>query len=262
VRIIAIDWSGASVGAARRIWLAEACAPERLERLECGRDRAALAHYLLDLVHTERRIVIGLDFAFSFPSWYLDVLGISDAPALWAQVADHGDRWLRDCAPPLWGRRGRPRPSLEEHFRRTEHTVRARRWAVKSVFQIGGAGAVGTGSIRGMPMLHRLRAAGAAIWPFDRPGWPLVVEIYPRMLTGKIVKSRCTERERYLTRYDALEPDQRTLAAASDDAFDAAVSALVMARHADDLASLPEESDAHLRREGRIWYPEWRADVT
>lgn len=36
-----------------------------------------------------------------------------------------------------------------------------------SGFQIGGAGAVGTGAVRGMPMLARLRAAGFAIWPFD-----------------------------------------------------------------------------------------------
>jgi hypothetical protein len=262
VRILAIDWSGASAGGARHIWLAEARAPERLERLERGRDREALERHLLDLVDTQRRTVIGLDFAFSFPGWYLDELGVSDAPALWAHVAEHGERWLRDCAPPLWGRRGRPRPLLEEHFRRTERAVRARRCAVKSVFQIGGAGAVGTGSIRGMPMLHRLRAAGAAIWPFDRPGWPLVVEIYPRLLTGKIVKSRFAERARYVTRYTALAPEQRALAGASDDALDAAVSALVMARHADDLAALPEESDADLRREGRIWYPEWRTDVT
>lgn len=58
----------------------------------------------------------------------------------------------------------------------------------KSVFQIGGAGAVGTGSLRGMPILKRLRDAGFAVWPFDAPRWPCVVEIYPRLLTGAVNK--------------------------------------------------------------------------
>ena len=35
----------------------------------------------------------------------------------------------------------------------------------KSTFQIGGAGAVGTGSLRGMPHLLTLREAGCAVWP-------------------------------------------------------------------------------------------------
>jgi hypothetical protein len=142
-----------------------------------------------------------------------------------------------------------------EHFRRTELAVK-RKFAVKSVFQIGGAGAVGTGSIRGMPLLHRLRSAGASVWPFDAPGWPRVVEIYPRLLTGPVVKSSAAARDAYLARrYPALGP------IASEDAFDAAVSALTMARHADDLAALPTESDPELRREGRIWYPGWQDDA-
>jgi catechol 2,3-dioxygenase-like lactoylglutathione lyase family enzyme len=57
-------------------------------------------------------------------------------------------------------------------------------------FQIGGAGAVGTGSLRGMQHLADLAHAGFSIWPFDRPGWPLAVEIYPRLFTPGVVKSR------------------------------------------------------------------------
>ncbi|MEX0750548.1 MAG: hypothetical protein WD359_07030, partial [Dehalococcoidia bacterium] len=61
-----------------------------------------------------------------------------------------------------------------------------------------GAGAVGTGSLRGMPMLHRLHAAGMHIWPYDDPGYPLVIEIYPRLLTGPVRKSSPQARARYI----------------------------------------------------------------
>jgi len=55
-------------------------------------------------------------------------------------------------------------------------------------------------------------------------------------------------RERYLG--DRGWPPE---AAVSEDAFDAAVSALVMSAHATALAALPPEPDPVLRREGRIW---------
>ena len=107
-----------------------------------------------------------------------------------------------------------------------------------------------------MPLLHALRAHGASIWPFDPPGWPRVVEIYPRLLTGPVVKSSALARQTY------LEQHYPWLACPTEDAFDAAVSALVMARHSDDLRSLPDEADPELRREGRVWYPDWQTDVT
>jgi hypothetical protein len=132
----------------------------------------------------------------------------------------------------------------------------------KSVFQIGGPGAVGTGSIRGMPLLAALRAAGACIWPFDLPGWPRVVEIYPRLLSGPVHKSSPSARRELLERrFPSLDAAHRQAAVDSEDAFDAAVSALVMLEHAADLAALPPESDPRLRLEGRIWYPNWRAEV-
>ena len=241
MRVIAIDWSGARTRAERRIWLAEA-ASSGLTRLECGRTRSDVLVHLLKLpAHT----VIGLDFGFSFPAWFLDELRVNTGPELWAYAAEHGERWLAECAPPFWGRPGKRRPSSVEHFRCAEHDLHARGWYPKSVFQIGGAGAVGTGSIRGMPLLRALHERGFSIWPFDPPGWPLVLEIYPRMLTGPVAKSNAAARAAYLQRrYPGLE-------CATEDAFDAAVSALVMARHVDEFAHLPRET----RREGAIWYP-------
>jgi hypothetical protein len=256
VRVVAIDWSGARAGAGRRIWLAE-CAAGRLWRLENGRDREAVAEHLLEEGRRTPETVVGLDFAFSLPAWFLEERGLASARDLWALAGREAERWLAACAPPFWGRPGRRRPNLPAHLRWTDGAqpaVAGRR--PKSVFQVGGAGAVGTGSLRGMRLLHRLRAAGWSIWPFDPPGWPRAVEIYPRLLTGPVVKSDPVARQAYLARrYPTLAPHLRTLAASSEDAFDAAVSALVMAAHLGDLVALAPATDREALLEGLIWLP-------
>jgi len=252
---IAVDWSGALRGARRKIWLAEA-REGRLVRVECGRSREEVVEHLaVEIPH--ERLAVGLDFAFSMPEWFVREQGASRAVDLWPLVARHAEAWLRDCKPPFWGRRGRPRPPIDDErspFRRTEgeHTPVAGIRA-KSVFQIGGAGAVGTGSLRGMPHLARLRSAGFAIWPFDPPEPPLALEIYPRLLTGAIPKRSRVARDLYLaSRAPDLPAELRAHAASTEDAFDAAVSALAMARHLapERLALSRHPSDAI---EGRIW---------
>jgi Protein of unknown function (DUF429) len=153
---------------------------------------------------------------------------------------------------------GPPRPALPEHLRRTEAALDAVGGIrPKSTFQVGGAGSVGTGSIRGFPVLARLRAAGFAVWPFDTPAVPpVVVEIYPRALTGAVVKSNAAARHAYLAQLQPELPGAlHDLAVASEDAFDAAVSAIVMSRHADELHALPAIDDPTLRREGQVWTP-------
>ena len=261
MRAIAVDWSGATHTARSHIWLAEAHQTGQLTRLESGRDRIELCDHLLSLRREET--VIGLDFAFSFPAWFLRNLGASTTPDLWAHATICGEAWLAACEPPFWGRPGCRRPvQTQPALRRTDLAVpRTAGIAPKSIFQIGGAGAVGTGSIRGMPLLHRLHAAGATIWPFTTASGPLVLEIYPRLMTGAVHKSDAAERERLLSRrYALLADEHRRLATQSEDAFDAAVSALVMIEHFSDLTSLPPEKDPGVRLEGRIWHPRWRED--
>jgi Protein of unknown function (DUF429) len=262
MRAIAVDWSGATHTARSHIWLAEAVSPGELVRLEAGRDRDALCNHLLSL--GSAATVIGLDFAFSFPVWFLHQLGIRAAPALWEHVAQCGEAWLAACEPPFWGRPGRPRPPQDQPaLRRTDRAVpKTGGIAPKSIFQIGGAGAVGTGSIRGMPLLHRFQAAGMRIWPFTNLGSPTVLEIYPRLMTGAVRKSDPAARAQLLaSRYLNLRTEHVQLATASEDAFDAAVSALVMVEHFSELEALPPERDSGLRLEGRIWHPRWREDV-
>jgi hypothetical protein len=264
MRVMAIDWSGDAQTARRHIWLAEADAstPGQLVRLEAGRDRQELTNHLMH--EASEALVIGFDFAFSFPTWFIQALGVQTAPELWALVAERGETWLAACAPPFWGHPGRPRPpELQPSLRRTDLAVpRTAGVAPKSIFQIGGAGAVGTGSIRGMPLLQVLHAHGARVWPYGgEGGQPIVVEIYPRLLTGAVRKSNPIARAGLLAdRFPALSNEHRQLGIASEDAFDAAVSALIMGEHVADLLSLPDEADPALRLEGRIWHPGWRAD--
>lgn len=256
--VIAIDWSGAKQGSREKIWLA-AAKEGRLTRLECGQDRGEITTQLIELAKVQPSLVVGIDFAFSVPAWFIRGKRLRSAYDLWELVERHGEDWLRECPPPFWGRKGKPRGEVQSRkpqFRRTEgERVPVKGVSPKSVFQVGGAGSVGTGSLRGMPCLSKLREAGYSIWPFDPPRLPMIVEIYPRYLTGPVVKRDAVARRLYLAHYEAEIGGFAREAASSEDAFDAAVSALVMERHADEFSRLEGPSDRTSRLEGRIWAP-------
>ncbi len=167
-RVLAIDWSGAKTGARNKIWLCEVAGGEVL-RLESGRSRAEIADHLIEAAERDPRFVVGLDFAFSFPAGFLEKRAHKRVESVWEEAEMLGERWLAHCPnPPFWGKPGKKKPPLGDLLqRKTELAVGAQtRRRPMSVFQIGGAGAVGVGSIRGMPVLRRLRAAGFSIWPF------------------------------------------------------------------------------------------------
>jgi hypothetical protein len=227
VRILAVDWSGnASRAAARRcIWVAEVRGG-RLSRLEDGRDREETTQFLLAEAGRGPDLVVGLDFAFSVPEWFARARGASTGREVWELVAREGESWLRDPQPPFW--RTRKPPMAGPELRQTELDVTAPGIHPKSVFQLGGAGHVGTGSLRGMPHLLRL-AERFAIWPFDPPRLPLVVEIYPRL----------------------FRPSPE---APNEHARDAAASAAAMSGWNGNWQRLRWDDRYHL--EGRIWTPE------
>ena len=255
--VLAIDWSGRRTGERRYLWTAEAADGE-LVGLACGRTRGELAADLVARAAERPGLVVGFDFSFSLPEWFLDQQGFAGAPELWEAATRDGEDWLRDCAAPFWGRPGRPRPELPQHLRVTEAGIAAVGGVrPKSTFQIGGAGSVGTGSLRGFPVLARLRAAGFCVWPIDAPAAaPVAVEIYPRLLTGAVVKSDPQARRAHLDeRHPGIAPEWRDLAINSEDAFDAAVSALVMSGHEHELRALPVVDDPVVRREGWVWSP-------
>lgn len=260
-KFIAIDWSGAIKQASKRIWLAEA-KNGHLLRLENGRTRGEVTDHLISESCKDPDCIVGLDFAFSLPQWFLRKRRINSGPELWELTVREGAQWLADCCHPFWGRKGHPKPVLVEHFRVTEKDVSpVAGISAKSVFQINGAGAVGTGSIRGMPCLLKLRKAGFHIWPFDAPGLPLVIEINPPLLTGPVVKRRRQDREEYLlAKFTTLSSEHHNTAVSNEDAFDATVSALVMSQADDQLSKLACETNPIYRREGRIWSPGCRVE--
>jgi hypothetical protein len=257
-RTIAVDWSGRASRASKSIWVAEVT-EAGLTFLENGRTREGVAELVIDRASIDRMFALGFDFAFSFPAWFLQGRGFKSVRDLWAVVELQGDEWLHVCAPPFWGRPGKRKPDLggRNSFRATDLAAEPVGGVrPKSVFQVGGAGAVGTGSIRGMPILATLSEAGFSIWPFDRPGWPRVVEIYPRSLTGAVHKSSQKGREEYLHARNLISsPSMWTRASSSEDAFDAAVSALVMWEYRRQLAELGDQTDEVSLLEGCIWYP-------
>lgn len=255
---IAVDWSGAASAREqrRKIWLAEARGG-RLERLEAGRTRAELVRELAQRCAREPELAIGLDFCFSLPAWHARALGCANAFELWQLVAREGEGWLARPAAPFWRAHAPAAAPERSPFRRTEGEGLASAGdRPLSIYQLVGA-QVGTGSLRGMPSLLELRAAGAAIWPFDEPRLPLVLELYPRVFTGPVVKRNAAARALVLERVDAkaLPRELRARAEQSDDAFDAALSALGLSLAADSLVRLPGARDEQERLEGRILRP-------
>ena len=260
VRFIAVDWSGAKDRAdqTKRIWLAEAANCELL-RLESGRTRDEVVDILVKEMQS-RDVVIGLDFAFSFPQWYLQWRKLSGARKLWELAASEGEMWLSETLAPFWVSKKSDRLKSDERleYRETEWELRRRGFPPQSVFKLVGPGQVGRGSVRGQPYLLELQRAGAAIWPFDAPKMPMVIEIYPRSLTGKVEKTDREARADYLTRkYPGLDlgrgPARKMVE--SDDAFDAGVSALVMSAHAEDFGRLERATEPPKSLEGEIWSP-------
>ncbi len=290
-RVVAVDWSGrVDVAGQRRhiwagVWTASSVAGGGFS-LESGRTREELIGWLVEMARETPRMVVGFDFSFSYPAWFLEELGIASAPEFWRSVADgQGERWLhRECEDGrFWGKpKKKPAEFCGEHahrmLRRVETSLKVRALiadpvqaakvagiAPKSVFQIGGAGAVGTASLRGIPYLLKLREAGFAVWPFDAPALersPMVVEIYTRLMTGAVNKSSERARTEYLATkrkesalYAGLSRGVLAKTKGSEDAFDALVSAMVMVEHRGEFAGLRATKDEVLLLEGNTWRP-------
>jgi hypothetical protein len=267
-RVIAVDWSGARTGAARKIWLAEIQGGQ-LERLECGRERDAVTEVLVDVVRAARgrgeRVLIGLDFSFGVPQWYADEQGWHTGRDVWrAFTHDRVEALLSAPTFPFWGRgaqRTRPAALHDDGptppLRETERMLRGRSRPF-SVFQLVGAGSVGTASLRGMATLCALAEAGACIWPFDADqggAGAVVAEVWPRLAAPAVNKSDAEARVAHVAArsgtvrgLDACLPMVR----ASDDAFDAVAAAVALWQSRAALTPLAADSGAAERREGRI----------
>jgi hypothetical protein len=263
--------------------------------LEAGRTRDEITEWLIELGREMPRMVVSIDCCFSFPGWFLEEHGCEDMFAFWRKAnSGLAEQWLaHECDEiardeRFWGKpHKRPEQFCGAGYRRmfrfadydnkiaqalrggdAERAAKMRGITPKSPFQIGGSGSVGTGSLRAMTMLERLHDAGFRIWPLEasaidakRPR-PLLVEMYTRLMTGAVAKSNPEARKRYLSAkrktdalYALLGRAVVTKAQGSEDAFDALVSVIEMARHADGFGKLKATRDPELRREGLTWRP-------
>jgi hypothetical protein len=300
-RVVAVDWSGDKGPGQRKkiwagVWTAAGAGDAGKVRLEGGRTREELIGWLVELGKETPRMVVGVDCCFSFPAWFLAEHGCATVFDFWERVAaGKGEEWLhRDCEDGrFWGVMGRGRTGKRpeewsgEGLRRMlrvtdfenkiaqgleggdpERAAKMFGIQAKSPFQIGGSGSVGTGSLRAMPWLMKLREAGFRVWPFDgaalggeRPR-PLLVEMYTRLLTGAVKKSNAEARKEYLAGkrkgdagYAGLSRGVVEKALGSEDAFDALVCCVEMVRWRGEFAGLRATRDDVLRLEGITWRP-------
>lgn len=303
-RVVAIDWSGRVDTAGQRrhiwagVWTAASVAKSGHESLivEAGRTREELIPWLIGMARETPRMVVGIDCCFSYPAWFLKEHRCKTVFDLWQKVTEgKGEEWLhRDCADDrFWGKAGSRRhgrrpdefcgPGLLRMMRTTdidnkitpkllqeepERAAAVLGITPKSPFQIGGAGSVGTGTLRAMPMLLKLREGGFRTWPFEDARLnaagpqPLLVEMYTRLLTGAVKKSNSVARTQYLaerrksdTAYASLPRKVLTAAESSEDAFDALVCTLEMVRWQAEFPALTATEDKTLRLEGVTWRP-------
>jgi hypothetical protein len=268
-------------------------------QLEAGRTRDEVTEWLIELARETPRMVVSIDCCFSFPGWFLEEHGCVDMFAFWRKVNEGlAEQWLaRECDEiardeRFWGKpHKRPEQFCGPGYRRmfrfadydnkiaqalpggdAERAAKMRGITPKSPFQIGGSGSVGTGSLRAMTMLERLHDAGFRVWPLEssaidaKVARPLVVEMYTRLMTGAVAKSNPAARRKYLAAkrktdapYALLGRAVLAKAQGSEDAFDALVSVIEMARYAEEFGGLKATKDPELRREGLTWRPGVRA---
>ncbi|MEO1599737.1 MAG: hypothetical protein AAFU49_04565 [Pseudomonadota bacterium] len=224
---LVVDWSAAGTPKRGRdsIWWA-LVAPDGLRRENPPTRAAAMAELEAVLVRERtagRRVLAGFDFPFGYPSGVAERLtGRPGWVGLWERLAEalparpdnRTERfafagqlnlaWEADG--PFWGNGerqdhpGLPRrkPSgygeaLPPEWRIVERLQRAQPGAnPKSVWQLAGAGSVGSQALTGIACLERLRrrsalAAETEVWPFETglapPTSPIcIAEVYPSLV--------------------------------------------------------------------------------
>ena len=159
-----------------------------------------------------RRVLAGFDFAFGYPQGFGEVLTGTDDPfAVWDWFAervvdapDGNNRFdlageinrLFPGVGPFWGNGLKrdiadlPRKGLARQGTHPPEKRAAEQQAKGAfpVWQLAGAGAVGSQVIMGLPMLARLRTRfGANVWPFETLNSDIaLVEIWPSLIAKAV----------------------------------------------------------------------------
>jgi molybdopterin molybdotransferase len=223
--VLIVDWSGGNDrGASPKkdaIWTGVARAGQAEDPVYHRNRQLAEAwiiQFLTDEHAAGRRVLAGFDFAFGYPAGFGRVLTGSDDPfAIWDWFAAHvqdspkaNNRFdlagqinaLFPGIGPFWGNRlARDIPDLpRKGLARQGHGIAEKRAAEQqakgafAVWQLSGAGAVGSQIIMGLPVLARLRqrfGADLAVWPFEPLTPPIaLVEVWPSLI-AKTIAATC-----------------------------------------------------------------------
>jgi precorrin-8X/cobalt-precorrin-8 methylmutase len=224
-RFAVVDWSANSTPKRGRdsIWIA--MSDGHLTTVENHATRSSAERRLADVVDAghDRRTLIGVDFSLGYPSGTAAALGVGADP--WCstvsmlselivddernannrfEVAAALNARITGGAAPFWGcppvqatqtlRSTKPRSfgPLDE-WRIVEQRLRRTGARPSSSWQLLGAGAVGSQTLLGLPMVHRLLGSARGrvhVWPFTtgvRPpviaaGTVVIAELWPSML--------------------------------------------------------------------------------
>ncbi|GAB1361454.1 hypothetical protein MASR1M32_06900 [Rhodobacter sp.] len=224
-RVIVADWSAANlptsaVNRANAVWLGCHDAEGGAEWHHRTRATAeAQLNALIDGAEGQR-LLIGFDFAMAYPAGLAARLtGTTDPRALWrwlaARVEDAADNRNNRFAVaqavnevfaegpgPFWSHptdqhwpgipplcRGIDYAALGLAEHRIAEVITP---GAKSPWMLFNPGSVGSQTLLGLPMIHRLSLrAGVAVWPFDPPdlletAGVVLTEVYPSLLAGPV----------------------------------------------------------------------------
>ena len=217
---IMVDWSGGNDRGPKpkkdAIWIATARRGQTADAPVYMRNRQLAESWLHDTLLAEtaagRRTCVGFDFPFGYPQGFARALTNSDDPLLlWDWLAGRitdmpkannrfdvaaginarfqgvGPFWFnplkRDIAHlPRKGRDRTANPFAEKRV------IELREPTAFTLWQLAGAGAVGSQTLMGLPVLARLRAAlPVSVWPFETLRTPIAfVEIWPSLLAPQV----------------------------------------------------------------------------
>src|SRR2546428_3976792 len=102
---VAIDWSGRKGHKGRTTWMA-VVENGTITRLENEWSPVGLVAELKGMRHGTDRLIVGLDFAFSFPANYVRDKGWISVRDVWRAAKECGETWLAggEAYPEFWGR--------------------------------------------------------------------------------------------------------------------------------------------------------------
>lgn len=225
---LVVDWSARNVPATGRdsVWIAE-LAGDGPPALSNPRTRIEAETELRSIVarRHDRRVLLTIDVALGYPAGSAELFGLSGTPwwAMWCElaalvsddtrnrnnrfeVAAELNRRAGMTPGPFWGsppartsaHLGATKPmsatSPVAELRETERALRALDRHPKSVWQLLGAGSVGSQTLTALPVLHRLRTDlgdRLQVWPFTTglaareigSGTVTVAETWPSLFT-------------------------------------------------------------------------------